>query len=246
MSSHKPPTTTARARRSSQIDEAKRHDDVVGISHDLRGPLSVIALEVNMLEATLPAEHDARQALARIGRNLTYLDNLVHDLLDLSAIDAARFTIHGEPIELCGLVTEVVERLVSTRDHGRVQVTTDEALVLTADGRRIERVVANLVNNALKYSPHSERVLVLVERRGARAHVSVADSGPGMPPDEAARVFDKYRRAPTTAHRDGNGLGLYVSRKIVEAHGGRIGVDSVFGQGSRFFFELPVLDVAAM
>lgn len=224
--------------------DAVRGEDVVAISHDLRAPLSVIALEVSMLEETLPAErHDARCALARIARNLRYVDNLIHDLLDLSAIDASRFAIQTEPTELCGLVAEVVDRMVSTREHDRVKVEIHGTLVVDADARRIERVVTNLVQNALKYSPRTAPISVLVERDRDRACVSVVDAGPGMPPDEAARAFDKFRRCRTTSQHAGYGLGLYVSRKIIEAHGGTIGVDSVLGLGSRFHFRLPLLDV---
>ena len=224
-------------------DEALRQEDVAAIGHDLRGPLSVIALEVAMLEDKLPSlSRDARAAIGRIGRNLTYLDHLLQDLLDLSAIDAARFQIHRETTELCSLAIEVVDRLVSTRDRGRVVVATCGIVNVLADAHRIERVVANLVHNALKYSARTTEVTVAIEARGELACVSVIDAGPGLAPDDMQRLFEKFRRAPATRHLDGSGLGLYVSRKIVEAHDGRLGVESVLGRGSRFFFELPLVD----
>jgi len=224
------------------IDISVHEEDVIAISHDLRAPLSVIGLEVSMLEETLPVERqDARHALARIARNLRYVDNLIQDLLDLSAIDASRFAIHTAPTELCGLVADVVDRTVSTRDHDRITVAINGTLVVDADERRIERVVANLVQNALKYTPRPGAIHVLVDRQGDRARVSVIDGGPGLPPDEATRVFEKFRRGHAGRHRDGMGLGLYVSRKIVEAHDGTIGVESVVGHGSRFFFTLPLI-----
>lgn len=246
------PATEGRARLARgtgdvpQLDRALPADDVIAVSHDLRGPLAVIALEVSMLEETLPAERpDARHALARIARNLRCVDNLIHDLLDLSAIDASRFVVHTEPTELCGLVAEAVERVVSTRDHHRVSVATDGVLFVEADAPRIERVVANLVQNALKYAPQESPISVVVERRRDVARVTVIDAGPGMPPDDASRVFEKFRRGRTTSHHDGNGLGLFVSRKIVAAHGGTIGVDSVLGRGSLFYFTLPLSDPPA-
>jgi signal transduction histidine kinase len=238
------------ARRTGEhphVDRRLPVDDVIAISHDLRGPLAVIALEVSMLEDTLPAERpDVAHALARIGKNLRVIDNLVHDLLDLAAIDAARFVVHTEPTELCGLVAEVVERVVSTRDHDRVSVAADGVMYVQADARRIERVVANLVHNALKYAPAASPISVVVKRSIDHACVTVIDAGPGMPPDDATRVFEKFRRGRATSRQDGNGLGLYVSHKIVTAHGGTMGVDSVFGRGSQFYFTLRLSDSPPM
>lgn len=219
-----------------------RDEDVVAIEHDLRGPLAVVALEVAMLEDKLPipARPEARRSLTRIARNLAFLDRMLHDLLDLAAIDAAKLTIQWEPVELSGLVADVIERVVSSRDAPRVVVDTPGVLVVRGDGPRLERVICNLVQNALKYTPRASRIEVRVEQRDDYARVSVIDSGPGLPPDVARRVFERFTRSPSTSHHEGAGLGLFVSRKIIEAHGGRIGVDSVFGKGARFFFELPL------
>jgi signal transduction histidine kinase len=189
---------------------------------------------------------DARDALVRIGRNLKYLDNLLQDLLDLSAIDAARFELHRETTELCGLVTEVVERMVSSRDRARVNVRYDGTIMVKADANRIARVVANLVQNALKYSSRSAEVSVVVEHRAPCVRVSVIDEGAGLAPEESHRVFEKFRRAAAAKRHDGVGLGLYVSRRIVEAHHGKIGVDSALGRGSRFYFELPIEEAASV
>jgi CheY-like chemotaxis protein len=108
------------------------------------------------------------------------------------------------------------------------------------DPNRIERVLVNLVQNALKYSPHDSPIVVRVGARGRTAVVSVVDRGPGLTAEEVSYVFDKYRRTPTAEQRDGLGLGLYISRKIVEAHRGRIGVDPGPGPGSTFHFDLPL------
>jgi signal transduction histidine kinase len=241
--------TFARGTRDIQLVEpsAMGDEDVAAIAHDLRNPLSVITMEVSMLEEKLPSlGKDARDALLRIGRNLTYLDNLLQDLLDLSAIDAARFELHRESIELCGLVAEVVERTVSSRDRGRVHLRFDHVIVVNADASRIARVVANLVHNALKYSARSAEVSVLVEQCESRAIVSVIDEGAGLAPDDAHRVFETFRRAASAKRHDGVGLGLFVSRRIVEAHEGKIGVDSTLGHGSRFYFDLPIEEARSM
>lgn len=220
-----------------------RDEDVASLAHDLRTPLGVISLEIATLEEKCPGlRHEARDALARIDRNLKYLDNLLQDLLDLAAIDAARLEVHREPTELCGLVAEVVDRMVPSRDRGRVHVAFSGPIDVCADASRIERVVANLLQNALKYAGRSTEIKVVVEEHDHRACVSVIDEGIGLPPDEASHVFEKFRRMPSAKRHDGVGLGLYVSRRIVEAHAGKIGVESKFGSGSRFYFELPIED----
>lgn len=228
-------TEPARSRETMLHD-----DDIAAISHDLKNPLSMIALDVSILQERVAphASFELRRALTRIEQNVTFINRLVHDLLDLSAIDAAKLTLLMEPLELAGLVTEVIERATPARDRARVTVEATAPVVVIGDGPRLERVVANLVTNALKYGLPSSDVVVQLEGLGAWARVSVTDRGPGLAPDEATAVFDKFRRARTAHGHEGTGLGLFVSRKIIEAHGGRIGVESA-GSGSQFYFELP-------
>lgn len=235
---------TLRARRAADERASIRDEDVAALGHDLRGPLSVIALEIAMLEERLEtsSSEETASSLARIGRNLAFVDHMLHDLLDLASIDSARFRIVREPVELVGRVVDVVERTVSTRDRERVSVEAPPRVTVLADARRIERVICNFLHNALKYSPAHSPITVRVEPVGNRARVSVIDQGPGLAPDEARRVFEKFRRARSARTHEGAGLGLYVSRKIVEAHGGQIGVQSVIGNGSRFYFELALTD----
>jgi signal transduction histidine kinase len=235
---------TLRARRVRDERSSIRDEDVAALGHDLRGPLSVISLEIAMLGERLEAasSNETASSLARIGRNLAFVDHMLHDLLDLASIDAARFRIVREPTELVGRVVDVVERMVPTRDRERVSVEAPPRVTVLADARRIERVICNFLHNALKYAPPRSPISVHVEVVGSRARVSVVDQGPGLAPDEARRVFDKFRRARSAQTHDGAGLGLYVSRKIIEAHGGQIGVQSSLGNGSRFFFELGLTD----
>lgn len=217
-------------------------DGVAQIVHDLKSPLSTIALEVAVLEATLGPELAAATAhvLQRITRNVEFMDRLIHDLLDLSAIDAGRFELQRKATDLRELVIGVLDRCVPTRERERLIVHADTPLELAVDDLRIERVIANLVHNALKYAPPATGVVVRLDRRRDDACLSVIDAGPGLTAAEASTVFEKHRRG-SAALGDGAGLGLYVSKRIVEAHGGRIGVDSQPGLGSRFFVELPLL-----
>jgi PAS domain S-box-containing protein len=223
-------------------DAGLRGEDVAEIVHDLKNPLSTIALEACLLDDKLAHGHpsDTRDALARINRNVEFLDRMVRDLLDLCSLDAGHLELHRRPTELRMLLERIIDRVVPTRDRGRVSLHAAEPLTTSIDDLRIERVVANLLQNALKYAPKITGIVVGLVAVNDAIRVSVTDAGPGMTPAETGCVFDKFQRASTAGSREGSGLGLYVSRKIVEAHGGRIDVTSVQGAGSQFFFELPV------
>jgi PAS domain S-box-containing protein len=219
-----------------------RDEDVAMIGHDLRSPLSVISLELALLDHKLVDQpsSDAAAALRRIGRNLDHINHLVSDLLDLSAIDGARFQIDRRPVELAGLISEVVERAIATAHRDRVKLKLDGTALVIGDERRIERVLANFLHNALRYTPSDSPITVALSTADGHARVAVIDAGPGLAPDEARCVFDKFRRTSSSRGRGGFGLGLFVGRKIIDAHGGRIGVESTFGKGSCFYFELPL------
>jgi signal transduction histidine kinase len=174
-----------------------------------------------------------------VQQNVTYLDRLVQDILDSCALEAGTFQLHKRPTELHALLESVIERSVATRDRARVYLEATGRHTLSLDDLRIERVVSNLLQNALKYAPPATGVVVRLEI-AETARVSVIDAGPGMTPEEMSCVFGMYWRTEGAESYEGSGLGLYVSRRIVEAHGGTIGVDSVRHIGSRFYFELPL------
>jgi signal transduction histidine kinase len=211
------------------------------IVHDLATPLSTIALESEVLADKVAAgdSSEIRSAAGRISRNVFFLERLVRDLLDFWSTDAERFEIRRAPTELRALILRVVDRVVPTRDNGRVWVDAASTLTLAVDELRIERVLANLLQNALKYTPPPGLIGVRFEVAARHARFSVIDAGPGMTAAEAAYVFGKYRRAASGAAAEGAGLGLYICQQIVEAHGGRIWVSSVEGAGSCFSVELP-------
>jgi signal transduction histidine kinase len=216
-------------------------DQLAQVVHDLTNPLHTIALETRLLENNLAGGDDAaiRSTAARISRNVFFLERLVRDLLDSCSADAERFEIRRAPTELRALILRVVDRVVSTRDCGRVWLDGASPVTLSIDELRIERVVANLLQNALTYTPRPGLVGIRLEVGDRHARVSVIDTGPGLTVAETAYVFDKYRRAASGAAHEGSGLGLYISKQIVEAHGGTIGVSSAEGAGSCFSFELP-------
>lgn len=218
-------------------------DGVAHVVHDMKSPLTTIALETALLDHRLANGDRAgvSVSLGRISDNVMYLDRMVHDLLDVASITNGKLALMITHCELHTLIENVVERMVPTRDQHRVFVEMTERVVVLADDLRIERVLSNLIDNALKYTPPSSGVVIRMLRAGNEARISVTDAGPGMSPSELANIFDPFTRAESSHGRTGSGLGLYVSKKIVEAHGGQIGIESVRGVGSRFFFSLPTI-----
>ena len=218
-------------------------NELAQIVHDLKNPLSSIALETELLDARGVSCHgvDASQAMARIRRNVRFLDRLIYDLVDVCTLSDGRFALRRTRCDVAALLSIVIDRVVPAGDRHRVTLEAPIGIEAMLDELRIERVVANLLDNALKYTPNDAVIVVSARREGDGATISVADSGPGLTTAEIANLFEPYRRGGAARGRTGTGLGLYVSKQIVEAHGGRIGVESVTGVGARFFFALPLM-----
>ena len=230
-----------------------RAEFVSFVSHELRAPLTVIRGYVQSLIHDLaqdPASGRARVtpseasgSLRAIDRQTSRMLGLVNDLLDISRMEAGRFAISPEPT----LVVQFLERVcrdlrLATRTH-QVGVSFApglEYVVALWDQNRIEQVVANLVQNAAKHGPEGSAIEIRVLReRAVAVRVSVRDEGPGIAPEHRERVFERYYQAPSDRTSSGLGLGLYISREIVAAHGGRIWIESEPGRGATFIFTLP-------
>jgi nitrogen-specific signal transduction histidine kinase len=211
------------------------------IVHDLKSPLGTIMLEAALLDESsgLDAER-ARTVAHRIRRNVEYLCTLVDDVLDFGALERGELLLRCTATDLRVLLQDLIERAVSTRDHDRVSLLAPGPVVLELDCKRIERVAANLLDNALKYSPRTSPIVVRLQCNDDHVRVSIADTGPGIDDTDQCTIFDKYCRGENARGAAGSGIGLYVSKQIVEAHGGRIGVDSVRGRGACFYFDLPL------
>ncbi len=219
-----------------------RGDELAQIVHDLKSPLSSIALEADLLDARAAfcEGFDAKRSLERIRRNVRFLDRLVYDLMDACTLSNGQFALRRVPCDLANLLASVIERAVPHSDRHRVFLDPCVPTEVLADELRIERVVMNLLDNALKYTPVCGGIVVRMSKDDRTAQISISDAGPGLAPGDVSVVFEPYRRAASATGRAGTGLGLYVSKQIVEAHGGSIGVESVRGLGARFYFELPL------
>ncbi|MES1210202.1 MAG: HAMP domain-containing sensor histidine kinase, partial [Pseudomonadota bacterium] len=181
--------------------------------------------------------------LDRIRRGVQQMRHMVEDLLDISSIDAGRLSMEMGEYPVQGVLEDALELLQPLAKDKGISLTTQvncSDAKLRCDRDRLVQVLFNLVGNALKFTPHGGEVVVLAQLKGGdQALVGVRDSGPGIPPELIPHLFQRYVQDKRTARR-GRGLGLYICRGIVQAHGGAIWVDTAVGRGSTFFFTVPL------
>ncbi|WP_225408337.1 HAMP domain-containing sensor histidine kinase [Stigmatella hybrida] len=217
---------------------------VAGVAHDLRNPLSALKLGASTMRPhqPLPPEEKLRERFALITRQVERLERMVEDLLDTARIEAGRLELRLESQDLRGLVHEAVALHQGLSPAHELVAELPEAPVsVRCDPTRISQVLNNLLSNAIKYSPEGGQVHVALSTTAGEARVAVRDSGVGIPATERESIFEPFRRS--TRNRDtipGVGLGLSVARRILEAHGGHIEVESTPGVGSTFRFRLPL------
>ncbi|MFY2556289.1 ATP-binding protein [Corallococcus terminator] len=224
--------------------ERLREEYVSLISHDLRNPLQGITLRASMLLRELKERQLSREEALTdaILRNVAWMSSMIEELLEGSRLESRGIELRREPTDVARFLEDVLERDVppDLRERFRLEVATPLPLTWV-DARRLERVLSNLLGNAAKYSPPDKPVLVRASLREGRVVVSVRDEGPGLAREDTEHVFDKYYRTRQGSASDtqGLGLGLYICRLIIEAHGGHIWVESEPGRGATFCFSVP-------
>ena len=234
--------------QTRELEAASRHKSefLANMSHELRTPLNAISGFSQVLRRQLYGEINDKQAeyLDDILASARHLQSLIDDVLDLSKVEAGQIELQVAPFSL----PPALERgVVSVRDRAttggvRISLSSDPGIdTVIGDERRVSQVVLNLLSNAVKFTPDGGTVDVAASRFDGEVRVSVSDSGPGIAPEDQVRIFEEFQQAAAgKEQREGTGLGLALSKRLVELHGGRIWVESEPGKGSRFVFTLPV------
>ncbi|MBI2393110.1 MAG: HAMP domain-containing histidine kinase [Deltaproteobacteria bacterium] len=225
-----------------EAQEAIRHrDEFLSVaSHELRTPLTSLQLQIQALRRSRALDEAAAARVEAVERQCHRLATLVDQLLDVARIRVGRLTPEMSEIDLAALLRDLLLRLRDdlARAGTVVSLRSAPSVRVRCDPTQIEQVLTNLLSNALKFGPGRPIDITLTEE-AEHVRVRVRDRGMGLAPEDQARVFDRFERAVSSRHFGGLGLGLYISRQIMEAHGGRIGVDSRLGEGATFTVELP-------
>jgi two-component system phosphate regulon sensor histidine kinase PhoR len=224
--------------------ETVRRDFIANLSHELRTPIaSLKALGETLNEGAIDQPTVARDFMGKMNAEVDRLAQMVQEMGDLSRIESGEAPLQKSPVNVTEVVSRAVERLKAQSERAGLQIKVDIASGLpsvSADGSRIEQVLVNLIHNAIKFTPTGGRVTVSAKAEGDRLIVSVSDTGVGIPEDDLPRVFERFYKADRARAGGGTGLGLAIAKHVVEAHGGRIWVESVEGRGATFSLGLPL------
>lgn len=235
----------AREKQRVALEAARKavaaRDELMGIvAHDLRNPLGAIKMKATLMRKGVQPER-ARQQAESIERVATRMERLIKTMLDVTTLEAGRFTVNVGPCAVAELLDETAETFDSLAVSKQVRferIAAEPELTLLADRERVLQVLSNLAGNALKFTPPGGTVTLSIERDGPMARFEVRDTGPGIAPESLPRVFERFW---TKTHgQKGTGLGLFIAKGIVDAHGGRIWLESEVGVGTRVFFTLPI------
>lgn len=256
--------TEAQAREMALKETKERMDDFLGVvSHELRTPMTTIKGNIQLAKYRLqyaarslstgndPLPNtlaEVQMMLDRAERQVNVQNRLIRDLLDISRIQVEQLELQQDQYDLISIVNEAVEDLRSATPGRTIHTAepAEEFIPVFADAERIGQVISNYLTNALKYSPEDRLVAVRVEKEGMKARISVSDQGPGLSPVEQERVWERFYRVEGIKRQRGFGLGLglglHICQAIIRQHGGEVGVESTEGEGSTFWFTLPIAE----
>lgn len=215
------------------------------VAHDLRAPATIINGQLDLLLEFFGSENlsgPAQASIEALKRALHRMNVMIDDLTQVTLLDAGNIILKREPVVLASYLPNLLQRGVGVIDVTRLEVAIPESLPpVAADPARLERILMNLLINAQKYSTPNTPIRLSARQRRNEVVVSVSDQGQGIPPQDLPHIFDRFYRSEYKRSAEGIGLGLYITKALVEAHGGRIWVESTVGQGSTFSFSLPIM-----
>ena len=224
--------------------QTTRRDVIGNISHEFRTPLAGIKAMVETLrEGAVEDKETAGDFLARIDSEVDRLTQLVAELTELSRVETGKAELRKEPLDLNQLVDEVIDQLSPQAKRQKITITRKSAADLPsvpADRDRVRQVIANLVHNAIKFTPTGGRITITSRALEDSSVVDISDTGIGIPKEDLPRVFERFYKGDKARAGEGTGMGLAIAKHVVEAHGGNIWVESEEGKGSTFSFSLPL------
>ena len=224
--------------------ETVRRDFISNLSHELRTPLaSLKALTETLRDGALEDPKAAPRFLGRIETEVDALTQMATELLELSRIESGQVPLERKAMPAAALLFSAAERMRAQAERAGLVLRIDPVQEMTevlADAPRLEQVLVNLIHNAVKFSPPGGEVVLGAQTDSEFVRFSVRDSGVGIPAEDLERIFERFYKADRARSGGGTGLGLSISRHLVEAHGGRIWAESTEGQGSTFYFTIPI------
>jgi len=244
----------SRLYEESQRAARGRQDLLSFVSHDLKNPLMAILLTTELLLRSKPEDGQSERRrtwpqIERIRNGITQMRRMIEDLLDLASIEAGRLATSMAAHDLGSVLRESVDMLAPVATQKQIELALDqsnlEGLRVHCDRVRLLQVLSNIVGNAIKFTPERGRVMVRGIETGGRALVTVVDTGPGMSRETQQHLFERFWQGDPS-NRTGRGLGLYIAKHIIEAHGGSIWADSQLGVGSSFHFTLRLAEAGTV
>jgi two-component system sensor histidine kinase VicK len=232
---------------STDINEQKllqqQKDEFISVvSHELKTPITSVKASIQLLDRlvkTDPTSPKVGQFIDKASTSIKKMQYLVDDLMDISKIEAGQLMLHKTTFVLADMLKECCDHFALMSKH-EIVINGDAEIEVHADYQRIDQVLVNLVNNAIKYAPGSKNIVIAVEQQNALVKISIKDFGIGISADKLPHLFKRYYRVDSSGVQfSGLGLGLYICADIIKRHGGKIGVASTVGEGSNFWFTLP-------